>query len=178
MVELPNGETTRVTHIGTITLSSKLILKNVLCVPSFYFNLLSISMITKSQACCLVILSSYCFIQDLINWQTIGVGHVLEGLYLLQCSSLSQALPSLVDFLSTRYLGSFLAFSSISSVLNSLSTLWYSRLGHPSDSRLHSLSHFLPVSHNSCNNHCTVCPLAKQKRLLFPSNNNMSHYSF
>lgn len=48
VVELPNGETTRVTHIGTITLSSKLILKNVFCVPSFSFNLLSISMITKS----------------------------------------------------------------------------------------------------------------------------------
>lgn len=48
VVELPNGETTRVTHIGTITLSSKLILKNVFCFPSFSFNLLSISMITKS----------------------------------------------------------------------------------------------------------------------------------
>ena len=83
IVELPNGETARVTHIGTITLSSKLILKNVLCVPSFSFNILSISMITKSQVCYPVFLSSYCFIQDLISWQTIGVGQVLEGLYLL-----------------------------------------------------------------------------------------------
>lgn len=149
MVELSNGETVRVTHIGTLTLSSKLILKNVLCVPSFSFNLLLISMITKLQACYLVLISSYCFIQDLINWQTIGVRHVLEGLFLLQCSNLSQALPSLFDFISTHYLGSFSAFSSISLVSNSLFALWHSKLGHPSDSILHSLSHFLPASQNS-----------------------------
>ena len=46
IVELPNGETTSVKHIGTITLSSSLTLHNVLCVPSFTFNLLSISAIT------------------------------------------------------------------------------------------------------------------------------------
>lgn len=38
MVELPNGEGARVTHIGTITLSSKLTHTNVLCVPSFFFQ--------------------------------------------------------------------------------------------------------------------------------------------
>lgn len=113
VVELPNGETARVTHIGTITLSSELILINVLCVPLFSFNLLSISRITKSQLCCLVFLSSYYFTQDLICWKTIGVGQVLDGLYLLQCSSLSQVSPSLDDFLSTYQLGHFSALSSI-----------------------------------------------------------------
>ena len=43
VVKLPNGETAMVTHIGSITLSSNLILHNVLCVPSFSFNLLSVS---------------------------------------------------------------------------------------------------------------------------------------
>ena len=43
VVALPNGETAMVTHIGSITLSSNLILHNVLCVPSFSFNLLSVS---------------------------------------------------------------------------------------------------------------------------------------
>nr|XP_023884247.1 uncharacterized protein LOC111996488 [Quercus suber]XP_023884248.1 uncharacterized protein LOC111996488 [Quercus suber]XP_023884249.1 uncharacterized protein LOC111996488 [Quercus suber] len=46
IVELPNGETTSITHIGTIVLSSSLTLNNVLCVPSFTFNLLSIGMAT------------------------------------------------------------------------------------------------------------------------------------
>ncbi|XP_075640469.1 uncharacterized protein LOC142612235 [Castanea sativa] len=44
IVELPNGETASVTHIGTIILSSSLTLHNDLCVPSFTFNLLSTSL--------------------------------------------------------------------------------------------------------------------------------------
>ena len=46
-VELPNGETAVVTHIGSISLSATLVLHNVLCVPSFSFNLLSVSQITN-----------------------------------------------------------------------------------------------------------------------------------
>ena len=64
-VELPNGETALVTHIGSICLSKNLILTNVLCVPSFPFNLLSVSQLTKMMHCCLIFLSTSCFIQDL-----------------------------------------------------------------------------------------------------------------
>ena len=46
LVQLHNGESAQVTHIGTVVLSSSLTLKNVLCVPSFTFNLLSVSTIT------------------------------------------------------------------------------------------------------------------------------------
>ena len=60
LVQLPNGESAQETHIWTITLSSSLILKNVLCVPSFSFNLLSISSLTHSQPYCCVFLSAYC----------------------------------------------------------------------------------------------------------------------
>ena len=35
LVQLPNGESAQVTHIGIVVLSSSLTLKNVLCVPSF-----------------------------------------------------------------------------------------------------------------------------------------------
>ena len=38
MVELPNGETALVTHIGSICLSETLILTNVLYVPSFFLQ--------------------------------------------------------------------------------------------------------------------------------------------
>lgn len=61
MVELPNGEAAVVTHIGTIQLSSHITLTNVLCVPSFTFNLLLVSALTKSQPICFVFLSKLCF---------------------------------------------------------------------------------------------------------------------
>ena len=87
VVELPNGETASVTHIGTIDLSSLLTLHNVLRMPSFTFNLLSVSTITKSHPCCLVFLSTFYFIQDLTCWRMIGVEQANNGLYLLQSGS-------------------------------------------------------------------------------------------
>ena len=46
VVELPNGESAHVTHISIVKLSNSLILDHVLCVPSFSFNLLSVSQLT------------------------------------------------------------------------------------------------------------------------------------
>ena len=67
MVQLPNGESVVVTHVSTIQLSSHITLTNVLYVPYFSFNLLSVSSMTKTQSLCLVFLSAHCFIQDLTN---------------------------------------------------------------------------------------------------------------
>ena len=65
VVALPNGETALVTHIGSICLFENLVLTNVLCVPSFSFNLLSVSQLTKKMHCCLIFLSTFYFIYDL-----------------------------------------------------------------------------------------------------------------
>ena len=67
MVQLPNGETASVTDIGTVILSPCLTLYNVLCVPFFTFSHFSVSSFTQVQPHCLVLLSTYCFIQDLIT---------------------------------------------------------------------------------------------------------------
>ena len=48
LVQLPNGKSAQVTHIGIVVLSSFLTLKNVICVPSFTFNLFSANTITQS----------------------------------------------------------------------------------------------------------------------------------
>ena len=82
-VYLPNGEKVLVTHIGKIHLTATLILTDVLCVPSFTFNLISISKLNKSQYCYLIFLGSFCFIQDLALWSTMGLGREQNGLYLL-----------------------------------------------------------------------------------------------
>jgi hypothetical protein len=42
-VKLPNGQLALITHIGTVRISQDLILHDVLCVPSFSFNLISVN---------------------------------------------------------------------------------------------------------------------------------------
>ena len=61
MVELPNGETALVTHIGSICLSETLILTNVLCVPSFSFNFLFVSQLTMKVHCWLIFFVYFMF---------------------------------------------------------------------------------------------------------------------
>ena len=100
-VELPNGESTQVTHVGSVHLSTHLTLEHVLCVPPFSFNMLYVSKLTQRLPYCLLLLSEFCLLQDLTCWRTIGVGEVDNGLYLLQNStSRHQAflLPSLNVF--------------------------------------------------------------------------------
>ena len=105
------------------------------------------------------------------------MGQMHDGLYLLQDSSISQAVNSLADFLSKHNFKSFTGFCS-STLQNNLFSLWHSRLGHPSDVKVHSLSHVFPFLQHCCTKSCTVCPLAKQKRLLFPFDNKRSSHSF
>ena len=50
-VELPNGEKTRIDSVGTIKLSDSLTIKDVLHVPDFQVNLLSISKLTQDLGC-------------------------------------------------------------------------------------------------------------------------------
>ena len=59
-VRLPNGDMAKVTHIGTVQVSASLILENVLCIPSFSFNLVSISKLTHNPSCCCKEVSILC----------------------------------------------------------------------------------------------------------------------
>ena len=124
-VNLPNGETALVTHIGTVKLSEKLTLTNVLCVPSFSFNLLSVNQLAKTNFCCLIFFGNMYFIQDLAYWSTVGLGKEFKGLYLLEKSiSISSSC--------------FSTAGSINSAVNNVvkSEIWHSRLGHLSNAKL------------------------------------------
>ena len=117
------------THIGIVHLNDTLILTDVLCVPSFTFNLISINKLNKSQYCCLIFLGSFCFIQDLALWSIIGLGREQNGLYVLD----------------NKYqdLSSTLAFTYCNSVATH-SDFWHSRLGHPSSGKLELVNKIVP----------------------------------
>ena len=122
-VHLPNGEKALVTHIRTVHLTESSILTDVLCVPSFTFNLISVSQLNKSQSYCLVFLGSFCFIQDLALWSTIGLGRKQNGLYLLDTK------------FNNKDLSSIPTLPLCHSVCNQLD-LWHFKLGHPSCGKL------------------------------------------
>lgn len=53
-VQLPTGDSTRVSHVGNCSLGGGDTLTNVLCVPAFKFNHMSVSNLTKDLNCCAI----------------------------------------------------------------------------------------------------------------------------
>lgn len=83
-IKLPNRDTVAISHLGTIQISKKLLLKDVLCLPSFAYNLLSVNILTSSQKCFFIFLSENCYIQEITPWRMIGIAKRVARLYILQ----------------------------------------------------------------------------------------------
>ncbi|KAL4334975.1 hypothetical protein GQ457_07G002860 [Hibiscus cannabinus] len=147
-IMLPNKTVVSVGYAGNVRISERILLKDVLYVPEFRFNLLAVSSLIKDTDLTVLFSKTHCVIQDLC--QVIGKGEFYKGLYLLQ-------LPHQSDKLISSRESESVALVS-----------WHDRLGHPSSSVLHLLKDVLPSVENNKNDVCTVCPLAKQKCLPFP----------
>jgi transposase InsO family protein len=167
-VRLPNGNSAAVTHIGNVKISATLTLTNVLCVPSFSFNLISVSKLIKVLNCCIILLAEFCFIQQLFGWKMIGLGREVGGLYHLMLHNLEGHIDSSVPVLASHSVQIKPALNSVVAAVKVPANVWHSRLGHLSDSRLHLLHDVIPDYSSSSNKSCSVCPLAKQHRISFP----------
>lgn len=155
-VNLPTGSSAPITSIGDMSFNSNITLKNVLCVPSFRLNLMSVSKLTKSLNCCVILFPDFCVLQDLATGKTIGSGEQCGGLYYM---SPLQKIP-------------------VSHQVSQPSNIWHMRLGHPSTSRLKLCSPLLSPNNISFENNCNVCPMAKQTRFPFPLSTISTHAPF
>jgi len=166
-VTLPNGTRVSITHIGTVHITQKLILHNVLHVPDFKFNLMSVSSLVKTISCSAHFYVDCCLIQELSQGLMIGRGRLYHNLYILETENTS---PSTSTPAACLFTGS---------VLND-GHLWHQRLGHPSSVVLQKLVSIIPSlkSFNSESSPCCICPLAKQKRLAYISHNNLASNPF
>ncbi|OIT25604.1 hypothetical protein A4A49_65848, partial [Nicotiana attenuata] len=73
-VHLPTGGKADITHTGCACLLDKETVKNVLYVPDFRFNLLSVSKLTRALSCNVNFFPDFCVFQDLCNGRVKGIG--------------------------------------------------------------------------------------------------------
>ena len=165
-VTLSNGTRVSITHTGTVHISHKLILHHVLHVPDFKFNLISVSTLVKTISCSAHFYVDCCLIQELSQGLMIGRGRIHHNLYILdkENASLSPSFPAACSFTGSVVSGD----------------IWHQRLGHPSSLVLQKLVSSIPSfkSLQFDNSACSICPLAKQKRLAFVSHNNLASSPF
>ena len=123
-ISLPNSFKVTVTHIGSVSILPNLTLTNVLYVPVFRYNLLSVHRLSDQIKWNVLFTSGHCLLQDLLMKRVVAFGELREGLYLLEPaipkSSLSVVNPKGRNSISTPVIAN--AIPDVS--------LWHIRLGH------------------------------------------------
>ena len=126
-VLLPSGEKANIIAKGSLPLNSVYYLCDVLCIPTFKVNLMSVSRLTRDLNCSMIYFPHWCVLQDLATRRMIGLGKQRDGLYYLAA-------------LTTRKIGTTSHSSPNNQPTCNLTTsstdIWHSHLGHISHSRL------------------------------------------
>ena len=131
MVTLPNNHKISVDLCGNIQISSNLILQDVLFVPQFQFNLISVSILTTDSQLNVNFFPDYFVIQDINTKMMSGKGDKHDALYVLQASDLNNSSPASSTFANTV-----------------LARIWHERLGHLSFQRFKFLNSQLHCNNN------------------------------
>ncbi|GJY65212.1 retrotransposon protein, putative, ty1-copia subclass [Tanacetum coccineum] len=146
LVSLPNGQTVEVTTYGSVTLIANITLHNVFHIPSFTYNIISVSKLLHGTSISLILTTSYCILQD--QNKRIAHGTLCDGLYFISPIVSSCTTPPTILHSSTT------------------SSLWHSRLGHSSFTvlkKLKPLASLFKSNSTSSNYKASVEPLTELK---------------
>jgi len=142
LVTMANGYRVPSHGVGTINIFPSLSIDNVLYVPRFPFNLLSISYLTRSLDCVISFTKDFVSLQDQSSRWMIGIRCESHGLYQLQISA------------------------HVGTIMDSTSLIHF-WLGHPS---LVKMQQLVPSLSNVSSLSCESCQLGKHIRSYFPTN--------
>jgi Integrase core domain/GAG-pre-integrase domain/gag-polypeptide of LTR copia-type len=149
-VTTANGGQTEILGTGTTRVLNQPV-NNVLYLPDFHSNLLSVNKIVNDLNCAVTFLPNKVIFQDRTTGKMIGEGSLRNGLYYLEENNKC--------FVSTKN--------------SDKGHLLHLRFGHPSDRVLNKLFYY---NHDSSN--CDVCRFAKQTRLPFSNSITKSEKCF
>lgn len=121
-ITFPNDTKKIVNITGTIFLSPKLKLKEILYTPKFKYNLLLVRKLTKISLFSVHFYHSFCVIQDLSDLWSSDYWNLHEGLYRLDRKPSHNYLLYQHKMYQVTYMP--------------IEYLWHSRLGHPSTTKL------------------------------------------
>jgi hypothetical protein len=154
-IHLPNGYVLISNICGTIYFSSDFYLTDVLFIPDFNHNLISIIKLTSVLHCHLIFSNKVCWLQTSSTLRQIGIADDSSSLYLL-----SEIKPATHDDLVVP------SFKSCNNVSVS-SNIWHYRLGHAADDRLTVIHKQFPFISANKDIICDVCHFLLSKNV-FP----------
>ncbi|KAJ0808457.1 putative RNA-directed DNA polymerase [Helianthus annuus] len=153
-VTIPNGENISVEGKGSHTLPNGTRIRDVLHVPKFTFNHLSVCKLTKDLNCAVTFFPRFFVMQGLRSRKLIGAGRCINGLYQM------------------GMLGSKRRAMMVTG------ELWHKRLGHASDKKLSQINFLNNFSFKASDNVCDSCMKSKFTRLPFPTSTTKTDACF
>ncbi|KAL9231947.1 hypothetical protein vseg_007105 [Gypsophila vaccaria] len=174
LVGLPDGSTKRVTQIGEISLHPQILLHEVLYIPDFKHNLLSVGRLLSANCLLIHFDMDKCILQDL-DKQTLIVGLKDAGLYKIRSEYKEESLAH-NDCNSAHMSSSLQCTVGNRCKAHSHVELLHSRLGHTSSVKM---SH-LPEINKADLQHftCETCVQAKMHRLSFDRDTSRAQNAF
>ncbi|KAL0312289.1 UNVERIFIED_CONTAM: hypothetical protein Sradi_5628200 [Sesamum radiatum] len=103
-IHLPNGDTQSVSHIGSVKLSQDITLSQVLHIPKFSVNLISVKQLCSDSFFQFRFLNSECILQDPKSEKVVAIGKVVGNLYVLEFPESKNQHYLLLMFLAVQYL--------------------------------------------------------------------------
>nr|KYP61298.1 Copia protein [Cajanus cajan] len=150
-VKLPTGQHVLATHSGIVKFTNSFYLVDVLYIPNFTYNLISISKLVSSLSCQLIFDHHSCIIQETNTMKKIGIVDVNGGLYSFTASNIHN--PSTNSIIVHPK-------CSIQPI-----DLWHFRMGHLSHECLQLMKQSFPFLSVDKSFSCNTCHHAKQKKL-------------
>ncbi|GJR14006.1 putative RNA-directed DNA polymerase [Tanacetum coccineum] len=145
-IDHPNGATAFIKEVGNLKLSEKITLYDVLYVPEYTVNLLSVHKLARDSKLFIGFDEFKCYIQDLHLKKTLGTGSQHGGLYFIDFNNKPET------------------FIKCNNMICHSNTFWHNRLGHPSDQVLKALKDRINIRGNGASAPCDICHQAKQTR--------------
>ncbi|KAK9751071.1 hypothetical protein RND81_02G239600 [Saponaria officinalis] len=174
-ISLPNGQIITIDSVGIVHVSPEITLADVLFVPSFRFNLLSVAKLAKQYNATVSFTPNACFLQDssLKRHMILGKNH--RDLYLMT----SDFTQSAVNKDSPRHCDVQSVSSSVQSTVSNKVATWHHRLGHLPLYKLKLLGvcNDFHINENELNS-CSICAKSRQHRLSFPISSTSSSTAF
>lgn len=165
---MPDGNVKTTNKCGSVFLNKSLVLKDVLYVPSFKFNLLSVGKILRNGALGCHFCDDLSVFQDQKTSKVIAMGKLRGSLYILDSKCFKQNEELHVN--NFNGVSESLLFSAKNGIVDIV--VWHSRLGHPS--KVVS-KHVVPLKDKNLDGLlCEICPMANQTRLAFEDSSSVS----
>ncbi|KAL2225452.1 UNVERIFIED_CONTAM: hypothetical protein Sindi_2950900 [Sesamum indicum] len=162
-VHLPDGTYKTAAYVGIVQLNHHITLTQVLYLPSFSVNLLSVSQLCRDTSYVFHFTDSKCLLQDQISKAILFEGHIHKNLYVVRQSSHQNSCHSSVLCNSAN--------------LHCNLRTWHHRLGHVPLPIMKRIPFLTSVTMESIEP-CEICHKAKQVRTCFPSSLSQSEAPF